>query len=164
MTAGLRHRAQLNIPQGVAVDADGNVYIADRTNHRIRRVGLDGVITTFAGTGDGGFSGDGGPATQAHLSFPSRVAVDANGNVYIADARNNRIRRVDPEGVITTFAGTGVPGFSGDGGPAAQARVEQPARYGCGYGWECLHRRLGQSAHPCCGHGRCHHDLCGYGR
>ena len=108
------------------MDSNGNVYIADRSNHRIRRVGPDGVITTFAGTGDGGFSGDDGPATQAQLDSPPRVAVDANGNVYIADVRNNRIRRVDPEGVITTFAGTGVPGFSGDGGPAAEAELNTP--------------------------------------
>ena len=118
--------AQLDNPYGLALDSNGNVYIADRSNHRIRRVGPDGVITAFAGTGDGGFSGDDGPATQAQLDSPPRVAVDANGNVYIADVRNNRIRRVDPEGVITTFAGTGVPGFSGDGGPAAEAELNTP--------------------------------------
>ena len=113
-------------PRGMAVDAIGNVYIADGSDHRIRRVDPDGVITTFAGTGESGFSGDGGPATQAGLFFPTDVGVDSNGSVYIADLRNYRIRRVDRDGVITTFAGTGESGFSGDGGPAAQADLSFP--------------------------------------
>ena len=106
------------------------MYIADANNDRIRRVDLEGVITTFAGTGDRGFSGDGGPATEAQLAAPRVVAVDAGGNAYIADQSNNLIRRVDPEGVITTFAGTVEGGFSGDGGPAAQGPVEHPPRRG----------------------------------
>ena len=119
-------QAQLNGPTGVAVDAQGTLYIADTGNHRIRRVGPDGIITTFAGTGTPGFSGDGGPAAQAQLSRSSGVAVDARGNVYIADTGNHRIRRVGPDGIITTFAGTGAPGFSGDEGPAAQASLNGP--------------------------------------
>ena len=88
-------QARLRYPQGVAVGADGNLYIADTFNHRIRRVGSDGIITTLAGTGDTyGFAGDGGPATQALLSHPQGVAVGADGNLYIADAGNNRIRQL----------------------------------------------------------------------
>jgi hypothetical protein len=117
---------------GVAVDAQGNVYIADGGNNRVRKVGLDGVITTVAGSGDGhpGFSGDGGPAVSARLAKPSDVAVDRNGNLYIADfahigAENSvRIRKVTPGGTITTIAGTGKRGYcdnTGDGGPATKA-------------------------------------------
>ena len=100
----------LNEPTSITVDARGLLYIADSGNNRIRRVGLDGIITTFAGSGSigsrwGSFSNDGGLATQATLNVPNAVAVDANGFVYIADQLNNRIRRVGPDGVITTFAG-----------------------------------------------------------
>jgi sugar lactone lactonase YvrE len=116
-------QAQLNWPTGVAVDAKGNVYIADTDNHRIRRVGSDGVITTLAGMGTKGFSGDGGLALQAQLNRQIDVAVDTSGSVYIADAGNNRVRLVSPDGIITTFAGTGRSGFSGDGGLALQARL-----------------------------------------
>ena len=123
---GLAREARLNNPVGVAVDGDGNVYIADTHNYRIRRVDPEGIITTFAGTGERGFSGDGGPAVEAQLNYPVGVAVDGEGNVYIADAYNYRIRRVDPEGIITTFAGTGERGFSGDGGPAVEARLNDP--------------------------------------
>ena len=91
----------------MAVDAAGNLYIADENNHRIRRVDPSGIITTIAGTGEEGFSGDGGPAVEAHLNFPRGVAVDAAGNVYIADHGNHRIRKVDPSGTITTVAGMG---------------------------------------------------------
>ena len=124
-------QASLKTPRGIAVDARGNVYIADPASHCIRRVGPDGIITTFAGTGGSGFSGDGGSATQAHLANPNDVAVDARGNVYIADTENNRIRLVGPDGIITTFAGTGPVGFrsggfSGDGGPAIQASLKRP--------------------------------------
>ena len=125
-------QARLNSPAGVVVDAQGNVYIADSDNHRIRRVGLDGIITTIAGSGDtgfgkGGYSGDGGPATQARLNSPDGMVVDAQGNIYIADTYNHRIRRVGLDGVITTIAGTGAEGYSGDGGPATQARLNYPA-------------------------------------
>lgn len=107
--------AHLNFPTGVAVDEKGVLYIADMGNHRIRRVGRDGTITTVAGVGNFGFLGDGGQATQASLNSPMGVAVDAEGNVYIADTGNHRIRRIKPNGVITTVAGIGFLGFSGDG-------------------------------------------------
>ena len=111
---------------GVAVDGAGNVYVADYRNHRIRRIDPQGVITTFAGTGKRGYAGDGGPATAAQLSYPWGVAVDGAGNVYVADYGNHRIRRIDPQGVITTFAGTGKRGYAGDGGPATEARFLGP--------------------------------------
>ncbi|MEX0730375.1 MAG: SMP-30/gluconolactonase/LRE family protein, partial [Aquisalimonadaceae bacterium] len=119
--------ARLAMPADVAVDAAGHLYIADSWNHRIRRVSPDGVITTLAGTGNGGYAGDGGPATAAQLRHPDGVAVDAAGHLYIADFGNHRIRRVSPDGVITTVAGTGIGGYSGDGGPAAAARLYYPS-------------------------------------
>ena len=119
-------QAQLDAPSGVAVDELGNLYIADRNNHRIRRVDSTGTITTIAGTEERGFSGDGGPATQAPLFLPTGVAVDGAGNLYIADQYNHRIRRVDSTGTITTIAGTGELGFGGDGGPAIQAQLGDP--------------------------------------
>jgi PKD repeat protein len=117
--------AELNHPYGVAVDGGGNVYIADQNNHRVREVGSDGVIRTIAGTGDAGFSGDGGPATKAQLNLPTAVAVDTRGNVYVTDHDNQRVRRVS-SGTITTIAGTGTAGFSGDGGPASAAQLAGP--------------------------------------
>src|SRR5208283_1475129 len=102
-------RAQLNHPEGVAVDASGNLYIADTDNNRIRKISPNGIITTVAGTGIAGFSGDGGPASQAQLNHPEGVAVDASGNLYIADTGNNRIRKISPNGIITTVAGNGTP-------------------------------------------------------
>ncbi|MGI9119569.1 MAG: right-handed parallel beta-helix repeat-containing protein [Acidimicrobiales bacterium] len=122
--------AQLNSPSDVAVDAQGNLYIADQGNNRVRRVDADtGIITTVAGDGTAGFSGDGGPATAAQLAFPSGVAIDHSGNLYISDTVNNRVRKVDPAGTITTFAGTGdCSGQLGDGGPATKGEVCQPAR------------------------------------
>jgi len=119
-------RAQLNHPEGVAVDASGNLYIADTDNNRIRKISPNGIITTVAGTGIAGFSGDGGPASQAQLNHPEGVAVDASGNLYIADTGNNRIRKISPDGIITTVAGTEIAGFSGDNGPASQAQLNQP--------------------------------------
>ncbi|HEX4996877.1 MAG TPA: FG-GAP-like repeat-containing protein, partial [Terriglobia bacterium] len=119
--------AQLFHPNGVAVDASGNLYIADTYNHRIRKVTTSGIISTVAGTGDSGFGGDEGPGAAAQLQWPSAVAVDRSGNVYIADVGNHRIRKVSPEGIISTFAGTGTPGFSGDGGPATLAELTTPS-------------------------------------
>ncbi|MYC80620.1 MAG: hypothetical protein F4X19_00830 [Acidobacteria bacterium] len=119
-------RARLYFPRGVAVDADGNLFVADDRNNRVRRVDSSGIITTIAGTGKREFSGDGGPAVAAQLSAPKDVAVDSFGNLYIADSVNFRIRRVDPSGIITTIAGTGKQGFSGDGGPATAARLNLP--------------------------------------
>jgi RHS repeat-associated protein len=115
--------AKLFQPFGVATATDGSLFIADTANSRIRRVGPDGVITTIAGTGDSDFGGDGGPATAAFLSFPQHLAVAPDGSLYVTDAFNNRIRRVAPDGVITTAAGTGTSGFSGDGGPATLAQL-----------------------------------------
>jgi len=123
---GAATQAALNAPTGVAVAADGSFYIADQGNHRIRRVGPDGIITTVAGTGASGSSGDGGPATQASFSSPQGVAVAPDGSLYIADTGTSRIRRVGPDGIITTVAGTGAPAFSGDGGPATQAALNAP--------------------------------------
>ena len=117
--------AQLFFPQGVAVDAAGNIYIADRFNHRIRRVDTAGTITTFAGTGND-FSGAGGPAILARLNRPHAVIVDDSGNLYIADTWNHQIHRVDASGIVTTVAGTGEFGYSGDGGPAVAARLTRP--------------------------------------
>lgn len=125
---------ELNQPQGVAVDVSGNLYIADTANHRIRRVdAVTGIITTVAGigptnpvTGAGGYSGDTGPATLAELNYPYTVAFDSNGNMYIPDSANNVVREVNTSGTITTFAGDGVAGYSGDGGAATAAEIWSP--------------------------------------
>jgi streptogramin lyase len=118
-------QAQLWQPRAVAFDSAGSLYIADTLNERIRKVDPAGTITTLAGNGSAGFSGDGGPATQATFRDPHGVAVDSAGNVYVADSVNNRIRRVDPAGIITTFAGRG-RGNGGDGGPAKDALLADP--------------------------------------
>jgi RHS repeat-associated protein len=120
-------QARLSRPFGVAVGPDGSLYIADWNNHRIRRVGPDGIITTVAGNGEWGYNGDGIPATQAQLSYPYSVPVGPDGSLYIADWNNHRIRRVGPDGIITTVAGNGEYGYSGDGIPATQARLSTPA-------------------------------------
>ncbi len=117
--------AQLTWPGGVAVDAADNLYIAEQGSSRIRKVS-NGVIATVAGDGTWGYGGDNGPATSAQLSGPWGVAVDSAGNLYIADTRNNRIRKVS-NGVITTVAGNGTPGFSGDNGPASNAQLNGPS-------------------------------------
>ncbi len=112
--------------QSIAVDGQGNIYLADTFRNKIRKVDAAGIITTVAGTGVGGFSGDGGPATQARLNFPYGVAVDAQGNLFIADQSNHRVRKVNTAGIITTIAGDGTRSFSGDDGPATQARLNLP--------------------------------------
>jgi uncharacterized protein (TIGR03437 family) len=119
-------KASIGAINGVAVDGAGNVYIADTTNHRVRRVGIDGTITTVAGTGNPGSSGDGGPATAAQLNRPWDVAVDSGGTLYIADSNNNRIRMVSPSGIISTVAGSVSSGYLGDGGLATNARLNSP--------------------------------------
>ena len=115
-------------PFGVAVDAAGNVYIADTYNHRVRKVTPAGVISTIAGTGSilPPYNGDGIAATTANLNYPYGVAVDAAGNVYIADSYNNRIRKVNTAGIISTIAGSGVSGYSGDGAAAISATLNNP--------------------------------------
>jgi len=118
--------AELNSPYGVSVDASGNVYIADTQNSVIRKVDSTGKITTIAGNGTLGYGGDGGPATSATLWDPYRVVADHTGNVYIADYNNNRIRKVDTTGKITTIAGTGTAGYNGDGIPATTAQLNLP--------------------------------------
>ncbi len=116
--------AQLNSNWGIAADHYGNVYVADQNNNRIRKVDTLGMITTIAGTGVAGFSGDNGPALNARISHPIGIAVDKRGNVYIGDADNYRVRRVDTAGIITTIAGVGSGGYSGDGGAATAAHIE----------------------------------------
>jgi RHS repeat-associated protein len=123
---GAATQAKLDLPLDVTVAADGSFYIADTNNHRIRRVGPDGIITTVAGTGTAGSGGDGGLATQANLSFPYGIAVGPDGSLYIADNGNHRIRRVGPDGIITTIAGTGTAGFQGDEGSALSAELNSP--------------------------------------
>jgi len=120
---GLADSAQLNTPSGIAVDAIGNVYIADGHNSRIRKISTNGIITTIAGKDTNGFSGDGGPADSAQLSYPQGILFDSVGNLYIADAGNNRIRKVNTAGIISTLAGTGKSIDSGDGGPATAASI-----------------------------------------
>lgn len=120
----------LHLPAGVTVDQNGSLYIADTANDRIRRVGTDGIITTVAGVGGNGngfgYGGDGGPATAAMLYAPNGIALDGSGNLYIADLLNNRVRRVSPDGIIRTIAGTGVANFTGDQGQASLATLNEP--------------------------------------
>lgn len=118
--------AQLNEAEDIAVDGHGNLFIDDYGNSRIRKVDTAGIITTIAGNSNNGYAGDGGPATSATLNQPTGVAVAASGNVYIADFQNNRIRKVDTSGTITTFAGTGTFSSLGDGGPPTSAGLSNP--------------------------------------
>ena len=115
--------AVFDTPSGVAVGPDGSVYISDRRNDRVQKVGPDGIIQTVAGNGSPGFSGDGGPATAAQLQWPAEIAVGPDGSLYIGEVSNYRVRRVGPDGIITTFAGNGVRSGIGDGMPATDASV-----------------------------------------
>ncbi|MFN0106823.1 MAG: BACON domain-containing protein [Bryobacteraceae bacterium] len=119
-------QALLHNPWGVAVDRSGNIFFADRENHRVRRIDTRGIIDTVAGNGRAGFSGDGGPATAASLNLPHALAFNAAGDLLIADFYNNRVRAVSPAGVIRTFAGNGTAAYSGDGGPATAASISGP--------------------------------------
>ena len=118
--------AGLDLPTAVTMDASENAFIADEQNSVVRKVTPDGIITTVAGNGTAGYSGDGNQATNATLAYPDGVALDASGNLFIADSGNNVIRKVDPNGIITTIAGNGSPGYSGDGGPATNASLNYP--------------------------------------
>ncbi len=123
---GLATNAQLQYPTGIVLDKSGNLYIADWSDQRIRKVSKTGFITTVAGIGIAGFSGDGNAATSAKLNYPAGVAVDNNGNLYISDYQNSRIRKVNSNGIITTIAGNGTNGFSGDGGGATFSVLNSP--------------------------------------
>jgi sugar lactone lactonase YvrE len=123
---GLATEATLHRPTGIAIDRHGNLYIADNLNHRVRKVDENGIITTFAGTGRTSLSGDGWRAVSTDIWNPSAVAVDAAGNVYIVEATTHRVRKVDADGFITTIAGPGKPGFSGNAGSPDGADLRYP--------------------------------------
>ena len=118
--------AKLKLPAGLTFDKHGNLYIADRENHRVRKVDTRGIITTVAGNGTAGFSGDGGKATEAMLRHPSGVAVDDKGNIFISDRSNERVRVVNRKGIISTYAGNGIDGAKGDSGPATKGQLSKP--------------------------------------
>lgn len=118
---------RLNEPTGVAVDGAGNIYIADNSNNRVRKINTSGIISTIAGVGlPYGYTGDGGPATAARLYYPKGIAADNAGNVYISDWNNSAVRKINTSGVITTIAGTGVAGYSGDGIAAVSSQLDHP--------------------------------------
>jgi class 3 adenylate cyclase len=119
-------------PVAVALDSDGRVYLVD--GNRVRRINDDGTVSTIAGTGQAGALGDGGPATAAELDGPQSVAIDSSGDVFIADSQNNRVQEVTASGTMTTFAGTGQSGYSGDGGPASKATLNDPTGVAIGFG------------------------------
>jgi trimeric autotransporter adhesin len=118
--------AELSAPTCVAVDASGNVYITDIDNNRVRKVNTSGIITTIGGTGSNINSGDGGPATNAGIYNPYGIAIDATGNIYIAEDHGYTVRKINTSGIISTIAGTGSPGYSGDNGPATAAQLDRP--------------------------------------
>ena len=115
--------ASINFPDGIAADGAGNIYVAEYSGHRVRKISTSGIITTVAGTGTAGYSGDGGPATAAMLNHPEQVFADPAGNLYIADGSNYRIRKVSAAGIITTVAGNGIDASTGNGGPATAASI-----------------------------------------
>lgn len=119
-------QASIHYPEGLVGDVYGNLFVADSKNHRIRKISSNGIISTIAGIGEPGFSGDGGHAIKAKLYDPFDICIDGSGVLYVADWGNHRIRRITPDGIITTVAGTGQPGFSGDDGPAIMAKLNEP--------------------------------------
>ena len=125
---GAANLASLNVAVDVSADRAGNLFIADQYNHRIRKIAPGGIISTVAGTGAPGYSGDGGPAVNAQINTPTGICADNAGNLYIADVGNQRIRKVDVSGVITTIAGNGSKGYGGDGGPAVNATFYNAVR------------------------------------
>ena len=120
----------LTLVDGVVLDPEGNVYISHRSKNRIRKIDKNGIITTVAGNGQVGYSGDGGPAIEASLNFPAGLAFD-RGNLYIADRNNHRVRKVDSQGIITTVAGTGIADYEGNDGPATEASLNLPSDVVC---------------------------------
>ncbi len=124
---GAATNAHLFEPSGIAEDASGNIYIADERNHRVRRISPEGVITTFAGFGMSGYSGDGGLATEARMNRPRAVVADRFGYVYVAEAGNHTVRKINPSGFISTIAGDGNSGYRGDGGAATASRLHEPS-------------------------------------
>ncbi len=153
--------AQLNQPRSVALDGGGNLYIADSSSNTIRRVmAVTGMISTIAGNGAGGYSGDGLPSTSAQLNYPSGIAFDGAGDLYIADMGSHRIRKIAAaSGIITTVAGNGTVGYSGDGGSGDQGNAQLPLWDCGGRFWQSLHRGYLQQPHPQgVGCDRHHHD------
>jgi sugar lactone lactonase YvrE len=123
---GLAIDARFNQPGEIVIDHSGNLYIAEIHGNRIRKIDTHGIITTIAGNGIAGYSGDGGPATQARINEPTGMAIDNLGNLYFSSSQNHRVRKVDTNGIITTVAGVGVGGYSGDGNLATEARLNHP--------------------------------------
>ena len=121
----------LTLVDGIAIDSEGNLFISHRSKNRIRKVDKDGVITTLAGNGRAGYSGDNGPALQASFNFPAGLCLDPTGNLYVADRNNHRVRRVDTSGIVTTVAGVGIPDMGGDDGPAVDAYLNYPSDLVC---------------------------------
>jgi sugar lactone lactonase YvrE len=121
----------LTLVDGVVADSEGNLFISHRSKNRIRKVDKDGIITTVAGNGTAGYSGDDGPALQASFNFPAGLCLDQTGNLYVADRNNHRVRRIDTSGIVTTVAGVGVPDMGGDGGPAVDAFLNYPSDLVC---------------------------------
>lgn len=118
--------AEVNYPTNILIDKGGNIYFYDDHNYRIRKIGIDRIITTIAGTGTNGYNGDNIPATTAQISTSGGLIIDKDGNIYFCDIVRNAIRKIGVDGIITSFAGTGVAGYSGDGGPATIAKLHNP--------------------------------------
>jgi sugar lactone lactonase YvrE len=118
--------AEFNYPNHLVADDEGNLYIADTGNDRIRKIDTQGIVTTVAGTGIGGYSGDGGPAVKAQIDAPAAIAMDTAGNLFVADFFNHSVRKIDTDGIISTVAGTGEPGYNGDNIPATKAMIGEP--------------------------------------
>jgi len=124
---GAATAAEIGLLQGIVMDNSGNIYFSQTSSSVVRKINSSGTISTIAGNGTAGYTGDGGQATAAELTQPQGIAIDGSGNIYIADVVRNVIRMVNPSGIISTFAGTGSPGFSGDGGQATAAELDLPS-------------------------------------